>query len=667
VSGAAVLIGILPSKAALDALKAILGTSGSNAFTVEDPSGGVIAEITGEGEAAFQGLRISGRLPMRSVLGDELQTLLVGAGVPYQWTDGGDGVLGEVDANGALSWAQFSALVASLGAMQVPGGSAGTTLAAEPGKLAMHGMTMLPSALPGLTFENEWGEVFFALDGSAIGGGTSTDGGDYNSALRARLNTQGAAYSASLRNTPVHAWRGLLFDVCQFVLASQSFGTAQGSYPVLTRAARYGNVFMLGNSPRAAVNGTSTTAWAPAGGVATYTPLREVTQDANTGAILTDAEEAALARDTVALGETMMSAFLYGFARLRMARRDLAVLDRALVGTVTGISGKSLALLSKGASPELFNRNRDAVSAVRNSGDRAGRSHGVPAVAMDQGQYDSTNMASAQPTKAGYRPLLNAYDDDLAATVIGLTGQADRPLFMLFQIGGSWARDNAAGTLGTVDVPNALGVPMAQLEFALEREHAVMVGPDYPVMDLPSGHLTANGERQLGAQLAKVLDRIAAGERHEPCRPLRWGWRGRTITGVFHTPRGALRIKPCYSGLALASFPGDAGLTVWDASGRVPLLSVEVAGSNLLSWAAGRDIVAPAYALLGTRTYHAGVTNICDSDPAVADDLYVYQAGTDTTGQYPAENVPELVGKPLTLENWSVIGVWPITDDTALT
>jgi hypothetical protein len=466
--------------ALLDGLRTMLAASGSDAFTLEAPDGGVIAEITGAGEAAFQGLRITDQLPMRSALGALLQSLLVGAGVPYQWTDAADGVLGEVGEDGALNWAQFSALSATLAAALVPGGAAGNTLVAEPGRLAMHGMTLLPSDRPGLSFENEWGEVFQDLDGSATTGGGESASGDYSPALLARLNAQGAAYSASLRDTPVHAWRGLLFEVCQFILASQSFGTGQGSYPVQTRTARYGNVFMCGNSPRAALNGSTATSWAPAGGSAAYRPLREVTQHASTGAILTDAEEAALARDTPALGETMMSAFLYGFARLRMARRDLTLLDRALIGTVTGVSGRTLAQLSPGATPELYNRNRDAVTAVRNSPDRGGRSHGVPAVLFEQGQYDSTNQAGAQPTRAGYRVGLNAFDDSLAADITTLGGQADRPLFLLFQISGGWARDNATGALGTLDVPNALGVPLGQLDFALAREHAVMIGPDYP-------------------------------------------------------------------------------------------------------------------------------------------------------------------------------------------
>ncbi len=390
------------------------------------------------------------------------------------------------------------------------------------------------------------------------------------------------------------------WDINHVIAHGQSLASGWDGLPLLD-AAPVLDCLMLGESVRPAAEAAP--CFTPVGRAA-FRPLR-ATADGPLGATVVEA----------ALGHW---------------RRRMSAAERAggwLLGSACGVGGRTLEQLSQGADPPLFRRLTDCVRIARATAAAAGLSYGVAALLLLQGE---SNVAGAGVRdRAGYKALLHRLLDDIAAALGAL------PPVLLGQTSGAYADD-------------ALGVAQAQLEVALERPGVLLAAPTYPYPER-RGHPDANGQRWLGAQFGKVLHRaLTLGEAWRPLHPLRAERRGDAVCVRFHVPRPPLRLGRPFVGLGRQVI-ADAGFTVGDDQGPVPIAAVSVEGAETLRL---RLACVPRPGPLTLRyadLRHGGRGALHDSDPACTDSCFA--AGFADAG-YPADDAVALDGRPCPLANW---------------
>jgi hypothetical protein len=431
-----------------------------------------------------------------------------------------------------------------------------------------------------------------------------------------------------------HALARPEFGLNHVLAYGQSLATGWEGWPALSTTQPFDSL-MLGASVRPAEE--QAPHWrpmvGPVAGEGLLRPLVATVQAVPGGALLDPAQVAALPRGNVAMGETVLEGAINTW-RGRMERRS----DRVLLASACGVGGRSLEQLAKGARPELFNRLRECVAAGRQAAAAAGRSYGVVALLFLQGEHNAVGVSGAVAAKADYKALLRRFNADFLEDVVhGVAGQSTAPAVFTYQTGGGYASDT-------------LDVAMAQLEVATEAPGVFMAGPVYPVSD-KGGHLDANGYRWLGAQFGKVMHRVLSlGLPWMPLHPLRAVLHDRTVVARFHVPVPPLVFDRVLAARRWVEF-ADRGFAVVDADGPVPVEMVEIDGPYRVAITLARRPGAGAVLRYGDRTGHQGRGCLHDSDTAVADDCYLYDAAT---GHDPAADIPGLVGQRYRLANWCV-------------
>jgi hypothetical protein len=418
------------------------------------------------------------------------------------------------------------------------------------------------------------------------------------------------------------------FGINHILAYGQSLSTGWEGAPALTRKPRH-DTLMLGRSVRGGGPEASPD-WEPLGGPV----LRQLvaTDQLPDGTLLDEAGLAALPPGTAVLGETVLEEAL-GHLRGRMLAADATARLRLLLGSACGVGGRAIEQLSRGANPELFARLRVCVARARAASLAWGKTYGIPAVLLLQGENNSWGINGAASDGPAYGALLARLCRDIATEVAaGVAGQAAPPAFITYQTGGAYASDDMA-------------VPQAQLDFALATEGVFMAAPVYPLPDRPTGHLRADGYRWLGAQFGKVLATLFMDRR--PWRPLHPAAAvrdGNRILATFNVPEPPLVFGRPFIGARRESVP-DQGFTVVDETGRVPVEAVEIAGPDQVALRLPR---APAGAtrLRYADRAHRGRGGLHDSDARLAE---VGFAGADLD---PAE--AGLLGTPYPLMNWCV-------------
>jgi len=419
----------------------------------------------------------------------------------------------------------------------------------------------------------------------------------------------------------------------------QSLASGWEGWPALSTIP-IGDSLMLGQSVRP--QSESAPRWNPTG-EARFEPLIATVQDVGTGRLLSADEVAHLPVSSATLGETVLEAAANDFRR-RQAADPMAVLHRLLASSC-GVGGRTLEQLSRGANPELFNRLRACVRAARETAAAAGATYGIVALLLLQGENNNWRLNGGTGDRAKYKALMARFVDDFAADVAaGIAVQDTRPAVFTYQTGGAYADD-------------AMAVPQAQLEVALERPDVFLAAPVYPVTD-KGGHLDANGYRWLGAQFGKVMHRVLTlGQDWRPLYPLSARLDGPVVAVEFHVPQPPLAWGRPFQGHHRRDF-ADKGFTVLDAEGVVPLARVELAGPTTVALTLQRRPAAGALLRYGDRSRHGGRGSLHDSDPAAAFDPYVFDA---SAGHRPSADQPDLNGRPYPLMNWCVAFAVPIT------
>jgi hypothetical protein len=500
-------------------------------------------------------------------------------------------------------------------------------------------------------------------DGTPVGFGGTGGGGT------------GGDDSDSFTNTEIEAANGRALGLSAAVAASwntevqratanynhvlssgQSLGQGKQGWPRLSKVAKYDNL-ALGQGARPAVidNGSPAIAgFSPVGG-STFQPLVARVQDVATGAYIADVDVADLTpgdfadADDEPEGETHLETAV-NFARKQWLQYHGIESDtaRRFIASACGVGGRSIAALSKGASPNLYKRVTDAIEIAYGLAQAEGKTYRIPAFCWLQGE---ANNATVKDT---YKAALKAYRDDVHADILALTGQSPPPAFITYQTNGVYTSDVAS-----------LGVQMAQLECAEEEDNWYLATPSYAFTDR-GGHLDANGYRWMGAQIGKVLHKVVTlGQDWKPLSPQRMRWRGREILMEFHVPEPPLVFESCYVGTNASSFPtkgfqpfvGGVAATV----SEIAIVGDAVVRIVLADAIDGSPEVRMRYA--GSATF-SGNGNLRDSDPTVADEDYVYDPAS---GQLAGANIAAWSMSPIRCGTGASLSTKPLTPADPLT
>jgi hypothetical protein len=627
-----------------------------------DPYGEVIMSITGD-EISMPGLVVGATGPVFDELTVSEATAtsatvaaLTATGadiaeVTFVSGDGGDGLV-LTDGFGEVLMQIDGAGVAMPGAAVAQNGGTvglefadpygevafriGTTGAAEFGGLMFQAPGEGPFAL---AFADTYGEIFAGFDdeglaqGFGAGSGTGSQSTSHSEIEIAARNGINYGDAASMPIKQVTDIARLIWKYNHVIVYGQSLAQGAEGAPTISRTAKYGNL-MVGEKTTSVNNSM------PGANNATP-PTYEITGSS----VFEDLE----ATDGVS-AETVLHGALNTFRRLWLAHFGLpSDTTRLLVGSGAAVGGQAIAALSKGAAPNLYNRLPSLINQTAAIAATASGTYGVGALLWLQGESNQTT------TSAVYLPLLRQFYADFCADTIAETSQVDPPAMFTYQ---TTAANNNFDTAG-------LGVQMAQLTMALEDAGVFMIGPSYPYPDSNNLHLVANGYRWMGSQFGKVMHRVLTlGHDWKPLHMRKATVRGREILVDCFVPHPPLVFDDPYlqTGWTVGSVTtggansgyaqDDKGFRVISTTGiNAAIESVVLASeTQVLITLTDAPSLSLTWLVRVADGAHKGHANVRDSDPTLADDIYL----DGQAGQVDGEANATLSGERYPLWNWIV-------------
>lgn len=428
-------------------------------------------------------------------------------------------------------------------------------------------------------------------------------------------------------------------DINVFIIDGQSFCPGTNSQVPLSVLNMFGNL-MLGQSPRGSnyVSTTTSDLFGPVGN-SNLNDLVEVRQMDN----------GTLSPSSGSFGETPLSGWL-NFGKLLHNQRLMVDNDtsRIFAGACCGVGGKTIAQLSKGATPEYYNHVITALQAIKAAADAAGRTVRFCGFMWMQGENDGSTSYEA------YMAALNTLYNNICTDGMAIFGQTLPPHWYNYQLGGTYTSDS-----------NSMAVSRALLDFCDNNPGlATFVNPvghlPKPVnSDGNDNHMFANSYRWFGCDAGKTMDLVHRGCGKPVFRMREAVFSGNTANISFSVPVPPIKFTAGYVGSVATTFT-DKGFTIKDGLGTLhgSDLTVTLASDMVVRIVASRDLVAPVAIWLGDKTYHSGVHNIADSDDSLS--TYTWEL---VTGSPSAESITELNGKPYALQNWSGADIITATEE----
>ncbi|MDG0022427.1 hypothetical protein L3496_25275 [Klebsiella pneumoniae] len=447
------------------------------------------------------------------------------------------------------------------------------------------------------------------------------------------LNAENLNYYSKVRSRYNPDIERLVFALTLIIWYGQSLSTDQQGFPALSKAvkASLGNL-MLGGSSRP--NSRTGANFTPVGD-AVLNPLKAVVQTANGSAVMTDEEVAALDPDAPNEGEGAVAAV--NMLRTLFLKQMSLLTDpsRVLALSSCGVNGRTIEQLSKGASPELYNRVREAVTKISAIADGEDKSFGIGAICFLQGEWNYNPSYGGDTTRAGYKALV----EQLYSDIVGdFCSEQSPPAFFTYQTTASFTNDS-----------NELAIGMAQLDLATEGGNYYGVCPSYPFPD-KGGHLTSNGYRWMDMFFGKVMFRVLVlGEGWEPLHCTKATVVDDYALLNYAVPYPPLQWGTPYVGRTATTY-ADRGYRATDDNGTLPITAAEIAADTVVKLTFSRNAVGTVKIWYADKTSHNGNGCLKDSDPFIATENYVY---TEGSGQWADENISELVNKPYSLNNWA--------------
>ncbi|WP_255944583.1 hypothetical protein [Klebsiella variicola] len=438
-----------------------------------------------------------------------------------------------------------------------------------------------------------------------------------------------------------------------FLMECQSLGMGYMSWPVVSKTPKYDSL-MLGQSVRPA--STTNNAFVPLG-VNAWQPLRAVVQSVSGSAILSDAEQLALARSAVNEGESPIVGAVNGFRRHFLEAHCLSGdPGRLFVASAVGVSGQLIASLMD--DTKYFNRVVECVTKAKALADSEGKTYSVTGVDFVQGQRDYDDGTP----KATYKSQLGQLYNKVNNTIRGITGQKDNPAWFISQTGYTYSPNPATQPVNAVE----LWVGMAQWEFCQETPNCFLIGPDYQLPD-KGGHLMTNGSRWLGCYFAKAKDRVLNQRRpFQPLAPTGITCAGSDFLLSYYVDHPPLKFTSPFRNGTRTPIT-NCGFRAWhmidaDPSGigtELNITSVAVAADTVIRLTCDTEPQGKVRVAYATRPQY-GQGMVTDSDKYVPDEVYEYDPQFT---QWPEENIPELIGNPYPMENWSIAFSMTFTKD----
>ena len=204
-------------------------------------------------------------------------------------------------------------------------------------------------------------------------------------------------------------------------------------------------------------------------------------------------------------------------------RLTKAGIDTDILAGSYGVGGKTIAQLmskerqaqiktEKGYTYDCADSGRyavfqNSVAAIADYAGRNGQTVSCPVIVYLQGETDQNTDTQLgypeNPTRAGYgaggdktlyKEYMKRLKEDMQSEVMEAYGQAEKPLFMIYQVSGTYTRTQYSS------------INMAQIEFAQENADVILVQTPYFTPHYTnSHHLTQNGYRWLGEYIGRYI------------------------------------------------------------------------------------------------------------------------------------------------------------------
>ncbi len=608
------------------------GRTGQLSIPILNSAGVQVGSINADGSVAHAG---------GLSIGSGALTMVASTDGSVKFIDGNGWVGLSISPAGVLTVNQ-AAIAALSSAIALPSGS------------TAGGMTFSTSSTIDFGIGDQNGFLIYAqINGvamtSAVGATSLVSTSSYSAGDINARNNRNLAYSQQIRGQIDTVSARPVWGYSHVIAYGQSLSIGQEGWPAISLSQPFDNL-MIGQCVRPASAHSPT--WAPLGDSSLHPLVGTNESLADPGGLVSAAAAAALTPGDSTYGETVLEGATNFFRKLQLGMRGLVSdASRQLVASSCGVGGMTIEALSKGASPELFNRLRGCATALQAAATAASKSYGVAAIIFMQGEANYTPGAGYASDQATYLAELIKLRADINADIATtIAGQASPPAWFTYQTNQNFTADT-------------ISIGMAQLNAALTQPGWYLAAPDYPVTD-KGGHLDPNGYRWMGAQFGKVMHRVLnLGQRWLPLYPTQITFRAFSILVDFHVPEPPLVFDVPWVGSDTGSGTigpatlSNQGFTVYDAGGIVPITAVSIASDTQVLITVGRALGSAPYLRYADLTYNSGNGGLRDSDPTISADLYSYTAGN---GQYAAANVPALVGNPYPLWNWCVAFNMPI-------
>ncbi|MDT7533723.1 hypothetical protein OVY48_09835 [Sphingobium sp. SA2] len=514
------------------------------------------------------------------------------------------------------------------------GGPRGRSLSVQDG-LQVDGAYLEATNTPGFDLRDRYG-----FGGTVDGGATSAPATGTDYAARDAANV---AFSQARQNDLLPMIQQIVRGKVNIILTyGQSLDRGSRGYPPLTTAQPgYSDthVYSLGEACRP-TNSTSTT-YGPLTSGAIYPLLAVAHNDA--GTILNSAALAAIGPDTAVPGEGSAISATYWLRQQWLASVGLdedATTPFILV--TCGVGGQSLASLSKGATPNYYNRIISALTQIRDHASFVGEEFSVALVKFTQGEQDYANgTGGAHPTVASYMAGVQQLRNNINADIEAIFANGQKPpAFFLSQTSGQM----------TTDATN-LHVGTAQLRLVNEVNGFFPVAPNYPVIDVNSAHPDNNGYRWLGQYEGRAWSQVLVhGRRPNIIYPRRATWdaaTGEIIIDLVSTG-GPISAGQPWDGLAQVSLT-DLGIVAKDGATLIGMSNVRFVGAMTIAATLNVNPSAVPLIQFGNKANSNGYTGIRCPSAMIAPEAYTF---VPSAGQDPAADIPALVGKPYNLDDW---------------
>ncbi|QPX74988.1 putative tailspike protein [Serratia phage vB_SmaS_Rovert] len=418
------------------------------------------------------------------------------------------------------------------------------------------------------------------------------------------------------------------------IMTSQSLGTGYEGWPAISNV-WYENLNnkMLGNSTRP--SSRSANEFIPLGN-SSLQNLKAVTQSIDGLSILNDSQTSALAPGASNEGESPIVAAVNYLKYLYLEDKGLKSDDNMiLVASDTGVAGRTIEQLIN----ILFKRFTDAVDGQMAAAIAAGGDYCVPLIFFMQGEWNYTTAYGGTVDPTEYKAFVNTYFDMVTNYVMTKTGQEKPPAFVIYQTGA-----------GYTNVDDLIKIGKAQFELSQEREGVVMASTVYQETD-KGGHLQPNGYANVGARLGYAAFKYCIKrENFVPTHIKNYVAKGKEVLCNVIAYEYPIISKPAYNVVTPMDYLSK-GFKPVDSAGINQVTSVEFVADSIIKLNLQREIVGDLWIVYAGKNDYNGNGNICDSSSVLCPYKYVYQEGR---GQYPATNIPELVGKPYDMSNWLV-------------